>query len=332
VIVTVKIQAVIAATLLMASGAGAASPASSASTTRDVLWKSPGDVRSRNLAYGIGGPAHVPHGPFHFVKEDRGGSNPKYTVVDRNGMRWKVKLGSEAQPETAATRIIWAAGYITDTDYYQAEAKVTEVPSELHRGKKWVDPDGTMHGVRFELDSEGMKKIGEWKWKDNPFVGSREWNGLRALMALINNWDVKDVNNNVYEDKDGQRIYMVSDLGATFASPGFAWPASKAKGNLAQYEKARFVCGTEKGLVDFCAPGRSALVRLVAPKEFVHRWKLRWVGRDIPVGDVRWIAGIVGRLSHSQICDAFRAAGYTPEQVEGFAMVLEGRIGELTEL
>jgi len=81
---------------------------------KEVLWKAPNDIQSRNLFYGIGGPSHAPRGPFRFLKEDREGSNPKYSIEDSNGVKWKVKLGREAQPETAATRFVWAAGYYTD--------------------------------------------------------------------------------------------------------------------------------------------------------------------------------------------------------------------------
>jgi len=37
------------------------------------------------------------------------------------------------------------------------------------------------------------------------------------MMALINNWDLKDVNNAVHE-YEGKRIYLISDLGASFGS------------------------------------------------------------------------------------------------------------------
>jgi hypothetical protein len=44
---------------------------------------------------------------------------------------------------------------------------------------------------------------------------------LRALMALINNRDLKDINNGVYAEKkqpEGlDRVFMVNDLGASFA-------------------------------------------------------------------------------------------------------------------
>jgi len=41
---------------------------------------------------------------------------------------------------------------------------------------------------------------------------------------------------------------------------------------------------------------------------------------------------LLARLSPEQIRDAFRAAGYTPEETEGFAKVVERRIGALTAL
>ena len=52
----------------------------------------------------------------------------------------------------------------------------------------------TVTGARLERDS-GSQDSTTWDWYDNPFVGTREFNGLRVMMALVNNWDLKDVNN-----------------------------------------------------------------------------------------------------------------------------------------
>jgi hypothetical protein len=73
-----------------------------------VLWTAPRDVSMRDLFYGQGGPAHAPVGPFTFVKEDPDGNSPKFVVEDSKGVKWKVKLGPEAQPETVVTRFVWA--------------------------------------------------------------------------------------------------------------------------------------------------------------------------------------------------------------------------------
>jgi hypothetical protein len=180
-------------------------------------------------------------------------------------------------------------------------------------------------------EPDGAEKVGPWKWRENPFKGSREFNGLRTMMALINNWDVKDENNAVYREGN-ELLYQVSDLGATFASPGFAFPLSQAKDNLAQYQHAKFVCGVEEKEVDFCSPGRTALMRMFAMREFVYRWRLRWIGRDIPREHAHWMGEQLARLSPQQIRDAFRAAGYDPSEVAGFAEVVERRIASLTDL
>ena len=40
-------------------------------------------------------------------------------------MKWKIKLGDEARPETVATRFLWAAGYFADEDYYLRDLRVS---------------------------------------------------------------------------------------------------------------------------------------------------------------------------------------------------------------
>jgi hypothetical protein len=54
--------------------------------------------------------------------------------------------------------------------------------------------------------------------------------------------------------------------------------------------------------------------------------------QGIPVRDAIWIGGLLSRLTPEQIRDAFRAAGYEPAEVEGFAKVVEKRIAALNQL
>ena len=79
-----------------------------------VLWQEPADIASRDMIYGPGGQEHQPKAPFKFVKEDMNGTSPKFVVTDADGTKWKVKLGLEAHPETAANRLVYAAGYYAD--------------------------------------------------------------------------------------------------------------------------------------------------------------------------------------------------------------------------
>ncbi len=68
------------------------------------------------------------------------------------------------------------------------------------------------------------------------------------------------------------------------------------------------------------------------PFEFRRRLKLRWVARDIPREDAKWMGTVLSKLSGQQIRDAFRASGFTADEVEGFAGVVEERIAELKSL
>ena len=34
--------------------------------------------------------------------------------------------------------------------------------------------------VRFERDNDGFKKVDRWSWQENPFLGTRELDGLKV--------------------------------------------------------------------------------------------------------------------------------------------------------
>jgi hypothetical protein len=306
--------------------------------TRPVLselWREPKDIAAENLLYGTGGKEHEPKGPFTFLKEDLEGSNPKFDIRDENGVKWKLKLGAEARPETVASRFVWAMGYHTDEDYFVPELTVGGLPAHVHRGQKLIGPDGVMHHARLKREGDG-KKEENWRWRDNPFNGTRELDGLRVMMAVINNWDLKDENNAVREIQrptDGdKRVYEVSDLGASFGSEGLALTHKQSKGNLKAYENSKFIKKEGPEFVDFNVPRRPALVVLVNPHEFFSRMGLRSIGRHIPRQDALWIGQMLGQLSNEQIRDAFRAGGYSGEELEGFTAEFEKRVAELKKL
>jgi hypothetical protein len=73
-----------------------------------VIWREPTDIASRDLFYGPGSKDRLPKGKLKFIKENKKGVNPKFDVVDEDGVKWGVKFGNEAKPETAATRLVWA--------------------------------------------------------------------------------------------------------------------------------------------------------------------------------------------------------------------------------
>jgi hypothetical protein len=299
------------------------------------LWREPKNIGSENLFYGPGGQEHEPHGPFTFVKEDLDGTNPKYDVRSVDGVKWKIKLGAEARPETVASRFVWAVGYHADEDYFLPEVRVMGLPARVHRGQKLIGAGGVIHNVRLKRD-EGEKKEGIWRWRDNPFVGTRELDGLRVMMAVINNWDLKDENNAVREEKrkddSDKRVYEVSDLGASFGSTGRGISHTKSKGNLRSYSRSKFIKKERPEFVDFNVPSRPGLLILFNPREFFSRMGLRGIGRDIPRQNARWIGDMLGELSREQIRDAFRSAGYEGEDLDEFTLDFQERIEALKKL
>lgn len=295
-----------------------------------VLWREPLNIEARDLYGGLGGKTHEPNGPFTFEAEDMNGSNPKFDVVDRDGVRWTVKMGDEARPETVASRIVWSVGYFTNEDYLVPALRVKDLP-KLRRGGNLVSHDGTIRDARLKRHSKDQKKIGNWSWASNPFTGTREWYGLRVLMAVINNWDLKDSNNSVYQIQGDhpEQVYVVSDLGSSFGSPGLNW---ERKGSFKAYRNSKMISRASAEFIDFRVPARPKADTFVDLPELTKRLNLRWLGEHIPIADVRWMAHLLAQLSSQQIRDAFRAANYSPEEVEAFATVVEARIAELRQL
>jgi hypothetical protein len=125
---------------------------------------------------------------------------------------------------------------------------------------------------------------------------------------------------------------MVSDLGATFGTAGVSWPISRAKGNLASYSHSKFIRHIGQDTVDFQAPARPGFVRIVNPKAYFARIHLEHLGRNVPRADARWLGQLLSRLAPAQIQDAFRAAGYSPQEAQAFVRLLEDRIAALAGL
>jgi hypothetical protein len=296
----------------------------------DRIWRDPGDIATLDLTSGSGGRARAPDtaGTFTFVSEDRASSSPKFEVADAQGVEWKVKLGPEAQPETAASRFLWAAGYFADEDYYVAELTVTGLPT-LRRGQKLVSAGGVVHGARLERKRTAVDKVGDWDWFDNPFVGQRELNGLRVMMSLLNNWDLKQINNAIYA-VDGEHHYAISDGGATFGNTGSVM--TRSKGIPKDYEESKFIAKITPDFVDFVLHSRPFFLGVFSASRYEERTRMEKITRHIPRADARWLGQRLSMLTEDQIRDGFRAAGYDAADVETLTRTFRLRIAALEAL
>jgi hypothetical protein len=321
--------------LALAAGVAAQQKDSSANppgtvASSDRLWRDPGDMTALDLTHGAGGKTNAPDatGRFTFVNEDAVASSPKFDVTDAYGVFWKVKLGEEARSETAATRFLWAAGYLVDQDYYLAELTVAGLPV-LRRGQEFVSAGGVVRGARMERKPATVTKLGDWDWFDNPFVGDREMNGLRVMMSLLNNWDLKQGNNSVYA-VDGERHFVVSDAGATFGNTGNVMTRSKSAPQ--EYEDSRFQSTTTPAFVDFVLHSRPFFWNAVAVPAYRERARMERITRQIPRADAKWLGQRLAQLTDTQIRDAFCAAGYSAADVDILTRAIRLRIAALEAL
>ena len=277
-------------------------------TGTPVLWQAPSDISQRDLLLGPGGTEMRPDlRRITFIKEEKGGYSKKYRVRDGSGREWVAKIGKEAQSETSAVRLLWGLGYATEVNYLAPRVTIP--------GK------GTFTNVRFEARPENWDRMGEWKWKRNPFVGRPEYQGLKIMMALINNWDLKDSNNVIVDisgDNSDQLLYMISDLGATFghaSTTPILWRLTRSRNNPGKYAKSKFLekVKGERVVLHFGGKNRGLL-------------------NDISVQDAQWVGSLLSQLSDRQIQDAFRAANYSPSQVNLLARTVRARTNELMSL
>ena len=278
-----------------------------AAVGKPVMWEQV-DISTLDLYWGPGGEAMKPDiSKIEFIEEEKKGASKKYRIKDGAGKVWVAKIGREAQPETAAVRLLWALGYKTEVNYL--------VPKLTIPGK------GTFENVRLEARPDEVERLEEWKWKENPFIGSKEYQGLKMMMVFFNNWDIVDVQNKILQadgaDGGKQLQYIISDLGATFGKLGnnnlfIVYRIGRKTNNPSKYLDSEFIDGVKDGKLDLSYKGKN-----------------RDLFTDITVEDARWLAGLLNQLSDKQIEDAFRAANYTAEDIKTLKMGVKNRIADL---
>ena len=307
---------VLGATMLAsttAAGQQAAKPTAAGTPSQATiaeLWTDPGKT-PRNL---FDGPPAVAvkdrpatDGRFDIISKDTSGFSVTYKVRDAAGRKWSVKIGPEAQTEVVASRIVWAVGY-------------HQVPSYFV--ERWIAVDekakgAQLGGARFRPDEMGLKAAGIWSWQKSPFAGTAPYNGLLALMMILNSTDLKDDNNTLYKvegpPREGAgRWYVVKDLGASLGETGKIDPR---RGYVDGFEKEPFITGIDGRKVVFGFRGR-------------HQELLE----GIRVEDVRWICERLQRVTDGQWRDAFRAGNYTEEIASRYVARIRQKIKEGLEL
>jgi hypothetical protein len=271
-------------------------------TMSGILWE-PVDIKRQNLYYGPGGTSMRPNlRRVTLIRRETGGNNLKYRIRDASGRIWVAKIADEAQPEVSAVRLLWAIGYKTEINYI---APTIRIPGK-----------GVYHNVSLELRPEGVNRDERWSWDDNPFNGTNEMAGLKMMMAMFNNWDLKDDNNLIMKTRDAN-YFVISDLGSSFGklpvhSAMILNRIGRSVNDPSDYVKSDFIKGTREGEIEFSYKGKAANL---------------FDGMTVENG--RWLAGLLTQLTDKQIADAFRAANYNATAVQTLTRAYRQRINAL---
>jgi hypothetical protein len=268
------------------------------------LWVDPGGAR--DLYWGVGGKrlAPDPAGRYTVIEIKRGGFSRGYTLKDAQDHEWSAKFPPEASTEVAASRILWGVGYHQPPIYYLAEWNAQKANSP--------NPQLPARFRERAPDLHGLESNGVWSYYRNPFIGTRQMNGLLVLHAMLGNSDLKDQQNATYTLKESfegaRRWYVARDLGQTFGRTGALDPP---RGDPAVFEQTGFIKGVDHGVVRFDYAGRhKVLFQKISP------------------ADVRWICERLSALTETQLQDAFRAAGYPKASADRFIRRLRQKIDE----
>jgi hypothetical protein len=268
----------------------------------EQLWREPENIAARDLFFGPWGAALAPdpNAIYTFVHSKVHGASPGMTVTDPRGRKWSVKQSVEGPVEVTHSRLLSALGYHQPPVYF--------LPSFTLRDEKGtrVEPGG-----RFRLSLPELDEIGDWSWQQNPFVGTKPYQGLLVIVRMFEGADLKNSNNSLYEHRrpDGttERWYVVRDIGNALGATG-RYESHKNDPEL--FERQSFIGGLKNGFVVF-------------PYEGWHQELYR--GRITP-DEVRWAADLISRLTDAQWHDAFRAGGYDAGVEARFTRALKRRI------
>jgi|SoiMethySBSTD1v2_1073268.scaffolds.fasta_scaffold255948_1 hypothetical protein len=309
----------LALTLLTASCAPVSGPKISLDEPKvdfSALWIDPADLGSRNFFDGPGGQALAPaeSARYELLAVDTKGYSGGYDVRDRQGVKWSVKVGKEAQPEVAASRILWGLGFHQPPIYLLRDWTLDGAS---------VDP-ASLRLARFRRDSEEAKVVGDWSWYENQFVGSQPFQGLVVVNMMLNNWDWKTSNNKIYDIPNPQsgptRVYVVRDLGASLGKTSFPpflrWTPMRGMGQ-----------GSRNDVDDFEQQG---FIKEVDGQQVRFHYKgiHQKVVDTITVEHVVWASRLMSRVSDEQWRDAFRAGGFTPGEQQRYVEKLKSKIRE----
>jgi len=272
------------------------------------LWVEPRDVASRDLFDGPWGKEYAPDpgAVYTFVRSKVHGASPGMTVTDPQGRKWSVKQSVEGPVEVMHSRVLSALGYHQPPVYF--------LPSFTLKDDKGTHQE---RGGRFRPSLPELEEIGDWSWQQNPFVGTKPYQGLLVILLMFGSADLKNSNNSLYVHRraggSSERLYVVRDIGNALGDTA-RYDATKNDPDV--FERQPFISGVTNGFVVF-------------PYRGWHQELFR--GRITPA-DAAWAAALMSQLTDAQWDAAFRAGGYDPAVASRFKAALKSRLAQARRL
>jgi len=243
------------------------------------------------------------HATYEFVKAKRNGVSPGMTVRDPKGVEWSVKQGEEGPVEVTLSRVLSAVGYHQPPVYFLGSFELRDDKHRTH----------VAGGGRFRPHRKDLKDVGEWSWQQNPFVGTKPYQGLLVVLLMFDSSDLKNSNNSIYELKQPRegvsRWYVVRDLGTALGETGRLDPK---RNDPEIFGRLKFIRAVHNGVVEFS----------------YHGWHQELFRDRISIEDVRWASDLLSKLSDQQWADAFRAGGYDTGVAQRFIARLKEKIDD----
>ena len=261
------------------------------------LWEHPANLRDRDLFYGPWGAGRAPDpaATYTFVRPKHGGVNPGVIVRDDRGRVWHVKQAprqqpgrrgpgrSRALPRAVGRRLSPAAGLL---------------PAVVHARRR----EGHARRTGRTLPARGAvdQGAGTWSWHQNPFVGTRPYEGLLVDPARLQQLGPEGLEQHDLRAAPRRPDRTLVRRSRSRRGARRTGRLAPKRNNIERFERQTFITGVTDGFVNFNYRG----------------WQPGLVRHAITVDDVRWAAALLVGLSDRQWHDAFRAGGYPDDLSE----------------
>lgn len=283
---------------------------------RAQVWK-PTSVASMDLVAGPQGKgAFVPGATVtcDFHLKDMSGRSPKFSCILGDGDEVKVKYGKtngEVYGEVAATRLLWALGFMADR-MYPVKVVCRKCPPDPAKGTSNPQAEVVFDPAAVEREVEGEVLVSEagsgWAWPELDLVEETasgapiaHRDALKLLAVMIQHTDNKAEQQRLL-CAPGERVddrgepclhtfMMISDLGLTFGHANVFNRNPVGSVNFEQWSRARIWSNPKQCVADLSQSNTGSLVNP----------RISEAGR-------KFLGDLLAQLTDGQIRDLFTVA------------------------